>query len=100
LRVFIKELFPMIDARERFVALLTALDASERALRRDPPIRGQEDTGDWAICGRDDNDDSKVPIGMACGVYHDGDGWLIYFTAADSSQDIANHLPCLGRTQS
>jgi hypothetical protein len=56
-------------------------------LRRDPPIRGQEGTGDWAIWGRDDNDAGGIPIGMSCHVYPDGDGWLIYFTVAGSSQD-------------
>jgi hypothetical protein len=61
--------------------------ASETMLRRDPPIRGQEGTGDWAIWGRDDNDAGGIPIGMSCHVYPDGDGWLIYFTVADSSQD-------------
>ena len=58
-----------------------------RAARRDPPIRGQEGTGDWAIWGRDDNDAGGIPIGVSCHVYPDGDGWLIYFTVADSSQD-------------
>lgn len=61
--------------------------ASETMLRRDPPIRGQEGTGDWAIWGRDDNDAGGIPIGMSCHVYPDGDGWLIYFTVAGSSQD-------------
>ena len=72
--------------RERLVVLLNALDASETALRRDPPIRGQEDTGDWAIWGRDDNDDSNIPIGMSCHVYPDGDAYLIYFTVADADK--------------
>jgi hypothetical protein len=59
----------MTTDRERLVALLDALDASETALRRDPPIRGQEDVGDCAIWGRDDRDDSDIPIGMSCHVY-------------------------------
>ena len=63
----------MTPARERLVALLTALDASETALRRDPPSRGQEDTGDWAIWGRDDKRYGDIPIGMSCRVYPDGE---------------------------
>jgi hypothetical protein len=83
----------MTTERERLVALLTAMDASETALRRDPPIRGQQDPGDWAIWGRDDNDDSKVPIGMSCHVYPDGDGYLIYFMAADTGDREPSSLP-------
>ena len=56
----------LASALARFLMLL---DASETALRRDPPIRGQEDTGDWAIWGRDDSDESDIPIGMSCHVY-------------------------------
>src|SRR6185312_15596274 len=72
----------MTTDRERLLAMLNALGASETALRRDPPFRGQADTGDWAIWGRDDNDDSDIPIGMSCHVYPDGDGYLIYFASA------------------
>ena len=72
--------------RERLVALVTALDASETALRRDPPIRGQDDTGDWAVWGRD------IRIGMSCHVYPDGDGYLIYFTVAESDR-VPSSLP-------
>ena len=79
--------------RECLVALLDALDASETALRRDPPIRGQEDTGDWAIWGRDDNDDSDIPIGMSCHVYPDGGGYLIYFMVADLGDREPSSLP-------
>jgi hypothetical protein len=86
LQIFHPKEFPITTDRERLVALLNALDASETTFRRDPPIRGKEDTGDWAIWGRDDDDDSGIPIGMSCRVYRDGDGWLMYFTVADADK--------------
>jgi hypothetical protein len=47
-----QDFVPERDERASLKALLAALDASERALRRDPPIRGQDDTGGWSIRGR------------------------------------------------
>jgi hypothetical protein len=47
-------------------ALLSALGASETTLQRDPPIRDQDDTGDWAIYGSHGH------------IYPDGDGYLLY----------------------
>jgi hypothetical protein len=67
------------DDRASLKALLTALDASETALRRDPPIRGQENVGDWAIWGKDDD----LPIGTSSHIYADGNGYLIYFTVPE-----------------
>jgi hypothetical protein len=31
--------------------------------------------------------EGMTTMGMSCHVYPDDDGWLIYFTVADSSQD-------------
>jgi hypothetical protein len=42
---------PERDDRACLKALLSALDASEAILQRDPPIRDQDNTGDWAIYG-------------------------------------------------
>jgi hypothetical protein len=39
---------PERDDRASLKALLAALDASEAALQRDPALRGQDNSGDWA----------------------------------------------------
>ena len=41
----------MTTDRDRLLALLNALDASETTLQRDAPIRGQDNDGDCAIYG-------------------------------------------------
>jgi hypothetical protein len=62
---------PERDDRASLKALLAALDASERALQRDPPIRGQDNVGDWAIRGRHGH------------VYPDGTGYLLYVSPVE-----------------
>jgi hypothetical protein len=58
----------MTTDRERLVALLTALDASERCLER-PVCRGW--VGDWQITGKHGH------------AMTDGDGYLIYATTKE-----------------
>jgi hypothetical protein len=65
--------FLMTNDRERLVALLTALDASERCLER-PVCRGW--VGDWQITGRHGH------------VMTDGDGYLIYATTPEKDRIV------------
>jgi hypothetical protein len=76
---------PKRDDRASLKALLSALDASETALRRDPPWQGTND-GDWAIWGLNDHDGT-----LGCHVYPDCDGYLFYFTVTE--EDCGNRQP-------
>jgi hypothetical protein len=69
-----QDFVPERDERASLQLLLAALDASERALRRDPPIRGQDDTGDWSIRGR---------LGH---IYPDGTGYLLCVVSDERDQ--------------
>jgi hypothetical protein len=69
-----QDFVPERDERASLKALLAALDASERALRRDPPIRGQDDTGGWSIRGR---------LGH---IHPDGTGYLLCVVSDERDQ--------------
>jgi hypothetical protein len=68
--------------RERLVALLNALDASETTLQRDM-VRNEGRTGDWGIRGRTRDragNDASV-------IYPDGAGFLLYVTFGEKTGD-------------
>jgi hypothetical protein len=62
----------MTNDRERLVALLKALDASETTLQRDL-VRGEGRTGDWGIHGKYGH------------VYPDGAGYLLCVTVGEAT---------------
>jgi hypothetical protein len=65
---------PERDDRASLKTLLAALDAAEKALQRDPALRGQDNTGDWAIRGR---------LGH---IYPDGQGYVLCVAADERDQ--------------
>jgi hypothetical protein len=69
----------MATDRERLLAFLNALDASETTLQRDPAIRDQDNDGDWAIrrWGH---------------IYPDGAGYLLYVTTEEVDKAIREAL--------
>jgi hypothetical protein len=71
-----QDFVPQRDDRASLKVLLTALDASEIALRRDL-VRGGGRSGDWSIRGR---------LGH---VYPDGDGYLVCVVADDERDQSA-----------
>jgi hypothetical protein len=73
--------FPMTTDRERLLALLDALDASETTLQRDM-VRGEGRTGDWGIRGAKDRKGNDANV-----IYPDGDGYLIYFTVTEGDRE-------------
>jgi hypothetical protein len=70
-RFFIQGISMTTD-RERLVALLDALDASETTLQRDL-VRNEGRTGDWGIRGKYGH------------VYPDGAGYLLYVTIEEKT---------------
>ena len=64
---------PERDDRACLKALLSALDASETTLQRDPALRGEDNTGDWAIYGSHGH------------IYPDGAGYLLYVTIEEKT---------------
>jgi hypothetical protein len=78
---------PERDDRACLKALLSALDASEAILQRDPPIRDQDNTGDWAIYGSHGH------------IYPDGDGYLLYAHATPRRWTSIKQSPFCKLTQ-
>jgi hypothetical protein len=80
-RFFIQGISMTTD-RERLVALLDALDASETTLQRDL-VRYEGRVGDWGIRGR-----SRDKAGNdASVIYPDGAGLLLYVTFGEKTGD-------------
>jgi hypothetical protein len=72
----------MTNDRDRLLALLHALDASETTLQRDV-VRAEGRTGDWGIRGRGRDkagNDASV-------IYPDGTGFLLYVTFGEKTGD-------------